>query len=104
MLRTVNTETVCGNSAEIDHSEERDNHLFGNLSALHWLSNNDVNGLSSTLQERFRVEDDDLVKKDEVEMVLQKEICLSTCDENNEDRQSEEAAKALDFLDNDVEV
>ena len=100
LLKNVNMEPLFANSAEADYPEEHYSHLLGNMSALHLLSVNDVNGLSNTLQECFTVEDNDLVQSDEVEMVLQRENCSSAFDENREE--SEEVAQ--DFNNNDMEI
>ena len=70
------------------------------MSALHFLSVNDVNGLCNTLQEWFTVEDNDLVQKDEVEIVLQREKCSNAFDENRE----ESVEVAQGFNNDDMEV
>ena len=63
---------------------------LGNLSALHWLSNNDTDGFSRTLQDWFAAEDDDLVKQDEVEMVLKNVACEFASEEINEEHEFNE--------------
>ena len=82
LLKNVDLQALCGHSGETDQSNERDIHFLGDLSALHSLAKNDVN-LSNTLQEWFTVEDNDLVKKDEVEMVFQMENSFSSLGESN---------------------
>ena len=64
------------------------------------LSVNDVNGLGNTLQEWLTVEDNDLVQKDEVEMVLLRGKCSNAFDENCEE--SEEVAQDINI--NDMEI
>ena len=63
---------------------------LGNLSALHWLSNNDTDGFSRTLQDWIAAEDDDLVKQDEVEMVLENVACEFASEEINEEHEFNE--------------
>ena len=92
LLKKADLEAVCGQSVEVDHSSECDNHFLGDLSALHSLAKNNTDQFKNTVQDWFTVEDNELIKKDEVEMVLRNEIDTSSLGESNAEESAQEPA------------
>ncbi len=96
LLKNVDLQAVCQQPVEADHSHE--NHYLGEMSTLNLLAKNDTDQFRNTIQDWFTIEDNDIVKNDEVEMVLQNEIGLEKKDLEESDVEESVQEPAFDDL------
>ncbi len=96
LLKNVDLQAVCQQPVEADHSHE--NHYLGEMSTLNLLAKNDTDQFRNTIQDWFTIEDNDIVKNDEVEMVLQNEIGLEKKDLEESDVEESVQEPAFDNL------
>ena len=70
-------------------------HLIGEFIALQWQAENDPAGLADVLNDWFDIEDDDLVRQEEVEMALEKEQVQPTAGNNENPMENDPSSSTI---------